>query len=197
MCRALPPERVRRAERTALKLYSVTEAISFLSDYSMVNEDVLAAAQARGTVVHAACAAYAMNEWLPVHKDYFGYVQSFRDWFDEYVVKCALTVEQRLEDKGIGIVGHPDLICRMKGDPQYTIVDLKTAAAPMKAWRLQMAMYRHLAEKSLALDIGRIFSLRLDPDGDRPKIREYTGTYLEDLAVFMSALNIKRWLDAA
>lgn len=178
-----------------MKSYSVTQVTSTYADFSHVGEDVLAAAQERGTIVHLACANYARGVWSPVPPECRGYLHSFAQWFDSYVDK-AISVEQEYRDEKLGIVGHPDLIAIVKGDNVPSLIDLKTAAAAHKLWRMQLAAYRHLCQEDYPT-IERIFSLRLDSEGGPAKVREYTDNYLEDFAVFLSALNVTRWLDAA
>ncbi|MBU0907199.1 MAG: hypothetical protein KKE05_03520, partial [Nanoarchaeota archaeon] len=66
-------------------LVSVTQALNVLKQVYPVSEDVLEAAQTRGTIVHKACASYAKNLWVTVPEEYQGYFNSFRNWFEQYV----------------------------------------------------------------------------------------------------------------
>jgi hypothetical protein len=175
-------------------LPSATKVLDILqNDYARVNSGVLENAQARGTVVHAACKNKAFGLWGSVSLEWRGYVKSFSDWFDEYVVEVLL-VEELLEDKILGFCGHPDLIVRIMGDKWPSLWDLKTPVTALKKWRLQIASYKHLAIHN-GFPIRRTGSIRLDPNGGKPKLLEYTGSHIEDLGVFLSLLNIQRFFE--
>lgn len=173
-------------------MLSVTEIISPLADYSMVPDDILEQAQIRGTIVHQACANYAKKIWTPIPEECRGYFKSFKNWFDNYVEK-VMAVEVELVDKDYQFCGHPDLIAKIKGDLSLSLIDLKTPVTHQKIWRLQLAAYYYLAIKG-DYQIKRIFSLRLDANGGNPKIQEYTESYNQDFAVFLSMLNVYRFL---
>lgn len=165
---------------------SVTSVISPWADFSAIRPEVLENAARRGTDVHRICSALALGLWVPsIPDDCAGFVLSFEQWIP--VVQDVIMAEDELVDPSMGFLGHPDLIVRIKGDRGLTMVDLKTPATTNKAWRLQLAAYRRLAEVN-GFEISRVLSLRLRKDGGRPIVNEYTGTYQEDLAVFLAAL---------
>ncbi len=176
-------------------LPSVTEVLGVFADFSQVPEDVLAHAAARGTRVHAACAAILEGLWAPPPEpEWAGYVESFRAWLP--VVAEVVLVEAELVDEAIGYCGHPDLICRLRGDRGLTVVDLKTPAVKSKLWAAQLAAYKRLAEANGHAPIDRVGTLRLKANGSPPIFDEFQHSE-RDFAAFLSALNAYRWFRAA
>lgn len=176
-----------------MKFPSVTRVLGVFADFSRIPPHVLNHAAARGTKVHAACSAIAKGLWCPPQEpEVQPYVDSFRRWFDRYVESVS-AVEVELVDEKLGFCGHPDLICRIKGDKwdELTVVDLKTPATKNRLWSAQLAAYRHLAETEIDPP-KRTASLRLRKDGSRALFDEYEDQ-ARDLAAFLSALNAVRW----
>jgi hypothetical protein len=144
----------------------------------------------RGTAVHKASANYARNLFSPLPPDYMGYFLSFQGWFDTYVEEVLL-VEEYLEDRELGFCGHPDFIFRLRGDRHPSLWDLKTPVNLIKKWRLQLAGYKRLALRRFP-KLDRIGSIRLDPNGGKPKLKDYDN-YEQDINIFLSLLNVYRW----
>lgn len=168
----------------------VTKVLEPYSDFSNVLSWVLENAQARGTMVHTACFAYAQKIWIPpLPEEYEGYLVSFKYWFDNFV-KEVIAIEPHLVDEELQLVGHPDFILIMIDDV-WTLPDLKTAMMPQKPWRGQMAAYRKLAEKKWP-QIKRAGSLRLRRDGAPPIFDPYL-FYDGDWAAFFYALMARRY----
>ncbi len=170
-----------------MKFPSVTRVISPWQDFSMIREDVLEAACARGSKVHQICGALALGLWIPViPAELQGYVDSFMGWFSDAVQRVHLA-ERELVDAQSGYRGHPDLIVTMRGDAAMTLIDLKTPATCQLAWRVQLAAYRNLATIN-GYPVARVFSLRLRKGGESPLINEYSSTFSHDFAVFLNCL---------
>lgn len=166
---------------------SVTTVLSPFADFSRVRPEVLEHAAQRGTKVHALCEAYAQGLWIPrIDEECAGYFDSFKRWFDATVVE-VLAQEVELVDEQKGYMGHPDMICRIKGDNDAVMIDLKTPAAQSPAWRLQLAAYWRLGTLA-GYPITRSGSLRLKKDGSRAIFNEYTGSHAHDLNVFLNCL---------
>lgn len=173
---------------------SVTQVISPWSDFSMIPEKVLEVAAARGTLAHAVCLAYAQG--LPsfgIDESVQGYFDSFRRWFD-HVVDEVLLVEERLVDPDFGFSGQPDIIVKAKHG-EILFPDLKTPAAKSKSWRLQIAAYRHLAEKVKGITPDRCGSLRLNKEGKTPTMDWYEGSYPQDMRRFLMAVELHRFFN--
>ncbi len=148
----------------------VTEILKPFSDFSMIAPEVLELASLRGSEVHKSCEAYALGIWAPVPEGLQGYFDSFRAWFDKYVVE-VLAVEEEIEHKSWGYIGHPDLIARIKGVrpmPAVAVVDFKTPIAATLSWHCQLAAYVEAARQKYKSEIGG--SLQLRKDGSLPKM---------------------------
>jgi hypothetical protein len=150
----------------------VTQVLQPWCDFSAIRPEVLANAARRGTDVHAACLCKVQGLWMPaVPEDCAGYVESFRSWMG--VVEEVVAVEVTLADGAdLRVIGHPDLICRIRGDRALSLVDIKTPASTSRSWALQLAAYRHLACTRGGYEVGRSFALRLSKDGGRPIVDE-------------------------
>lgn len=177
-----------------MTLPTVTQILGKYADFSHVPEAVLESACIRGSAVHLACTNMAQGVWSPVPTEYRGYVTSFSRWFHQYVDRVYL-IEERLTDEANQFTGQPDLVCTLKGSSALVLVDLKTSAAPQPLWAVQLSTYLALCEKR-GLDVTRCFSLRLKGDGTTPSIREYTDSWRECYSIFLSALNVWRWMNS-
>ena len=177
---------------------SITQILGLYSDFSMIRPQVLETASLRGTEVHAICAAIAKKVWVPeIPSDCAGYVLSFQNWFETHV-KDVLLVEEELIDTVHGFLGHPDLVVLLRDDSRL-LVDLKTPATKSKLWSAQLAAYKYLAKEGArpdgtraALQIDRVGSLRLRPNGNPPIFDQYQDSAL-DFAAFLAALSAYRY----
>jgi len=181
------------------RLYSVTEVLGcYFQEFmekSRVASFIIEHAAAKGTLVHQWCVAYAMGLFVPdLPGEYQGYCRSFAAWFDTYVDK-VIFMEERLHDYDLGFYGHPDLLCRVRHHDFDSLFDLKTPIAHSVLWGLQLSAYYHLLKKN-GYNPAWAGSLQLDPDGGSPRVTKHV--YAErDLAVFLSGLTIRRYVDAA
>jgi hypothetical protein len=145
----------------------------------------------RGTKVHEWCAAYAKSIWMPISLDeYKGYCESFRNWFDKYVVKVFF-VEQEFKDEDLGFSGRPDIGCLLRGENEGILPDYKTSATTQRWWQGQGAAYLHLAQKA-GYPVTRAGSLKLKADGGTAKFIP-CDIPAEAFAAFLSALNAHRY----
>lgn len=174
------------------KYVSVTQVLGRYSDFSRVPPEVLQAASERGTVIHQICAAMAEGLWIPeIPPAYAFYIQSFTLWFGAVVDKVIAT-EPELRCKKYGFMGHPDLICRLQGDKDLTLIDLKSPVTLQKSWPIQISAYFHLAKERWP-NIKRIGSLRLSPEGKSAKFDEFTKDISRYFNLFLSALNLHKY----
>jgi len=178
-----------------MQLFSVTEALQpYFNYHGKIPSFRIEDAVTRGNIVHTFATNHAKGEWSPRPIGYDGYIESFLWWFDNCVEEVLL-VEQRLEDPILGFFGHPDFILRLKGHHRPAVFDLKTPATKQRTWRMQIAAYHHLAVKNgYGPDLDPGGSLRLKEDGSPPKFDQYDFLY-GDLAAFLSALNVYRFLN--
>lgn len=128
---------------------------------------------ARGTAVHGAMKSYALGAWAaPLKPDHRGYFDSGRRWFD-LMVESVKLVEVRMVDAALGYCGQPDLICRLRGDDAYALVDWKTGVAKANWHPLQVTAYRMLASVDKGINTGRGMVVRLMADGSMAQMDEY------------------------
>jgi hypothetical protein len=174
---------------------SVTQVLKPFSGYENVPEAYLDPATERGRRIHAACASIALR--VPILRrdpEDAGYIQSFRTWFDRYVVK-VVGVELELKDPNLNFIGHLDFLFELipgmipelrAGD--LAIIDLKTPIVRQKAWAAQAVSYLHLAKinKYPARAAG---SLQLDPEGGPARLNWYVEKSARDFAAFLNALS--------
>lgn len=177
-----------------MKYLSVTEVLSPYQDFSKVSERRLEAAQIRGTGVHKVSLLYAGGFWPVVPDEYRGYFKSFMSWWITAVdVTRPVLVEPELKDPDLGIIGHPDLLLFLKGDPLRSTWDLKTPTAHYPTWKGQLAAYKHLGIKNKLINPGsRCGSVRLDANGRKPKPKDYEDDK-RDFAAFLAALTAHRY----
>lgn len=174
----------------AMQYPSVTQILRPWQDFSGIPPEVLANAAERGTRVHAACAALALD--LPVYglapmSDDLLYVESFQRWLDG-TVAAVLAVEQEYIDHALGFRGHPDLVCLLKRSPDVVVVDIKTGQTFSRAWAVQLAAYAHLTGAQ------RCLTVRLKADGSRPVVNEITN-WQREFAVFLNALSVYKYFN--
>jgi hypothetical protein len=176
---------------------SVTQTLNIWANFDHVPEDVLQAAADRGTLVHEICTRLALGiPYFPLtnaHRAVQGYIDSFRRWQDK-VVQDVLMVQRRLVDPAYAYHGELDLLVQAKHG-EILLVDLKSPVAKSKTWRLQLAAYDRLLQSVEGIKADRIGSLRLDCDGKTPKMDYYERSN-NDLAVFLSALNVHRFFNS-
>uniref|UniRef100_A0A6M3KK13 Putative PD-(D/E)XK nuclease superfamily protein n=1 Tax=viral metagenome TaxID=1070528 RepID=A0A6M3KK13_9ZZZZ len=168
---------------------SVTKVLSPYSGYDAIHPMHLEKAANRGTVVHSHLAAHALGEWSPAPKpEYAGYVLSGKKWLDAFVSEVLL-VETELEEPSLGFCGHPDLVIRSHKLCGVILIDWKTpATVHRKIWGAQLAAYAHMIEQQKGIEIDRIGSLRLNPDGKMAKFDEFTGSRAAFWQAFYAAL---------
>lgn len=179
-----------------MKYPSVTTILSPWVDFSNVPEQRLIAAAERGREVHKICAAIAKGLWAPVPKELGGYIASFTNWLDGYVLTVH-GVELQLMDATYGYMGHPDLVATLVGEDAVCVIDIKTPVMEQRSWACQLAAYADLVEvdpTSGITVVDRLLSLRLSPEGKRPKITEYTSQRQRAFAAFLGALNAWKFL---
>lgn len=146
----------------------VTEILGPFADFSKVPPEVLEAACERGTAVHKACESYALGLYCPTPPHLTGYFDSFRRWFDSFVVE-VLAVEAELTNPAWGYIGHADIIARLKGvrpSPVVGVIDYKTPFSESRSWHCQTQAYVEAARNKYGAEIGG--ALRLRKDGSLP-----------------------------
>lgn len=156
-------------EKSRENYLRVTSVLYPFSGLQAINPDIVAYAADRGTRVHKICEGIVagLGE-LGVGDDTWGYVESFKKWWEEGV--DVVEVEKRFWDDELHITGQVDFITRTpKG---LAIVDIKTSSRPSKTWPAQGSAYAFLA-KNAGYEIETILFLHLNKHGKEPKLYEY------------------------
>lgn len=172
----------------------VTAVLETFTNFDSILPHVLENATERGSVIHEFCEYHALNLFVdePPEKCKF-YIESFKKWFDEMVVKILCTEKRVNHDKYL-VSGQFDLICQLKGDASgtWTILDYKSPQVKSKTWQIQTAAYMLLAEEILNIKISRRMALMLDNEGKKAKCVEYTD-HENDKKLFLSALSLHKF----
>lgn len=154
-------------------------------------------AAARGTTVHAICAAIANDEWVPcdiIPQEAKGYVESFHAWMKDRV-EMFLVIETRYSDDKQEYTGQVDFIALYK-DGRCVLVDIKTTYKPEKTHPIQVAAYSQLAELH-GCHVDAVSLVYLSKEGKYPKCFEYEEDELElRRDVFNSALNCYKYFNS-
>lgn len=171
-------------------LPSVTQVLKAarLIDYSMIPQDILQAAAARGTAVHQTLEALDNGLIDPnfVDPDIAGYVEAALRFYREANFEPTL-VEYRNWHKNWRYAGTLDRIGLMGGC--QTILDFKTGIL-LPGHGLQLAGYLEMLPEPRRY---RRIALQLNADGTY-RIQEYPAAdYRRDIRTFLSALDCWRW----
>ena len=170
------------------KLVSVTQALQPWSNFSFVKPEVLEAACSRGDLFHSLMFSHAMGLMIfpeepePVQ----GFFDSGRRWFDRHVLQVH-AAEVELKDELRKYMGHPDLLCTLKGDEGRSLWDYKSGIAQLRTHPIQVGGYYGLANKA-GHDIKRGGCIHPRKDGKMAVMRETTSTLNHDLNVFLCCL---------
>jgi len=172
------------------KYIRVSTILGQYADFSKVKPDVLDFATERGSKVHALCAGYAQDIWIPSIPEYCkGYFDSFTGWFDKHVVR-VIYVEKRFYNHTYFYTGQPDIILEMRSEG-IVLIDNKTPQGKEfeKIWRGAIAAYQNL-EIDVAINKGG--SLQFNPHGKSARMKWYKKTG-GDFAQFLHALSAYRF----
>jgi hypothetical protein len=148
----------------------VTSILSPYQDFSGIPPETLAAAAERGTNLHKACAAYALGLYYPVSGDIAGFYESFKAWFNNYVVE-VLAVEEEVIHPAWRYVGHVDLIAKVAGirpNQAVAVIDYKSPAVASRGWNCQVAAYLEASKDKYGAEIAG--ALQLKKDGSLPRM---------------------------
>ena len=160
-------------EKDGIQYARVSQIISPLADFSMINPAVLANKARIGTNVHEAINDYLNESFPSISEDEFQYFKSFQAWHRTlqpiYQIKEAryFCPEKR-------ITGQVDGVAKL-GD-QLILIDYKTSASESPSWIYQAHLYDYLLQVSGIETCGRYLFLKLDRNGKLPKVYEYKHT---------------------
>ena len=172
----------------------VTEILTPYKNFTGVAPSVLANATSRGSITHDFCELYALDmliEIPPPHVNPF--VESFKQWFDEYVDQVIMT-ETRINHPKYRISGQFDLLLKFKGSDALVLADYKTPETADKTWVLQTAAYMILLEDILGIKVDRRICVMLDREGKYPKVIEYTN-HERDKRLYINQIEMFRFFN--
>jgi len=164
----------------------VTEILNPFAQYHSVPKLILNKAAAKGTKVHALCAAIAKGAWLPesmIDEELQGYIRSFEAWATE--VQEFTIIEQRYQHDEMKYTGQLDFVVKLHDDESY-LVDLKTSSKPQKTYPVQMAAYHALLSKH-GIEVKGALLVYLDKEGAYPDIH-HINDFTNEFNTFTAAL---------
>lgn len=173
-------------EHNGKKYARVTAVIRKPGAFSHIDPATLARKAQVGTNVHAAISAYIHNECFPLTGEEMEYFRSFIGW-TKAINPTFSCPDTRLYCDKLRITGAIDTLIAFEGDGTYTLVDFKTSAAEDKVhWPLQGHLYYHLLRGASYGMHPRFLFVKLDKEGDLPKVCEYRyDPYIHDTAIRM------------
>ena len=150
----------------------VTEIFSQWDRFSHIDPVVLENKANIGTEVHRAIDAHEECIHLPLEKGH-GYFDSFVKWSNLVGVQSQLR-SIRFYCEMLKITGEIDLIAKFPGSDQLILIDFKTCAQKDdKFWKLQGQFYHYLCKQNGIEVSDRFLFLKLDKNGEFPKVYEY------------------------
>ena len=175
----------------------VTELLAPYNGLQGIDPLVLAKAADRGKRAHGYCELYAQSLLIgEVDDDCKGFVESFKNWFDN-VVDEVVSFEERLFDEEHRLTGQYDLIIKMKGSKDHVLIDIKTPQSASKTWPLQTAAYMWmLNRRQLERVVQRRGCLMIDRKGSPACFKEHGSSPAEDItdrSVFLGILQTYRY----
>lgn len=174
-----------------VRVFSVTQILEQLVDYSGVPQYRLDIAANRGTMVHKATELYDIGvlDEDSVSDEIRGYVEAWKKFLNETQFESEL-IEQRLFHKKLRYAGTADRIGILSG--KRTVIDIKTTASLMPWVGPQTAAYFEAfnhgrpadqkAKTRHAVQLRRDGTYRLEP------YRSH-----QDFPVFTACLSIHNW----
>ena len=146
-----------------MRWVSVTRCLSILNRYEGLPYRLKDQAMDEGTRTSRAALGWVKGLYFPATEDIALSVEGFKRWFHE-TVEEVLCVEEELKDKRLCLIGHVDLIVRLKRERLFSVLDLKRSTADW-AVALQLAAYEYMAEKKFRRKFGTRFALLVGKDG--------------------------------
>jgi hypothetical protein len=174
-----------------VRVPGVTSILQPVQDYSMVNADVLLAAQQRGTAVHRMTELYDQDD---LDEDFLelGMLPYLKAWknFRANSGFVPDSIEQRMYHPGLKYCGTPDRAGLI--DRRRAVLDIKSMFTPgSPVIGLQLAAYKELYNvNTMGGKIEDRYALHLRHDGT---YRLFPYTDPTDWTVFVSLLNLMNW----
>ena len=166
------------------RIPSVTQILSFLNDYSFVNQERIEYSRNFGTGVHLACELIDTDNLAELPEIYNPYVNSWNKFVEDFKPNI-IEVEKLVYSEKYRFAGKADRI--MKIGNKLIVADIKSGAKnPVHA--LQLAGYE-IALKEMGYKINSRMAIYLKENNYY--LQEFRDIY--DTTIFLSALNIYNW----
>jgi len=149
----------------------VTEVLQPFTDFGHIAPEVLARKCQIGTNVHSAIND-VLHEKFPSIIEGIGYLLSFQKWWDR-VKPTLVESETRYFREDKMITGQIDVLIKLPGQEDIILMDFKTSAQESPTWIMQGHLYRYLVIQKHHTISNRFLFLKLDKNGDMPKLFEY------------------------
>jgi hypothetical protein len=172
---------------------SVTQVLDGLHSFAAVPQDVLKAAQERGTYVHALCEYHDEGDLDPSSiGPYGGYLDAWIEFRASYKAEWT-GIEVRGYSARFGFAGTCDRRGYLGAVPY--ILDIKTSAQPHRTWGIQTAAYRQLAcEDDPLWMMARRATVQLRADGT---FKFLTWDSPTDWHAFLALITLRNWTNEA
>lgn len=170
------------------RLPSVTEVLGMLTDFSAIAPAVLEAARDRGERVHAAINAHNRGAFDYGEDDQIArYVEQWQRYLDESKA-VVIASEQPMYHAALKFAGTPD--CVLQIGRRVVVPDVKATFAVPPTVGPQCAAYAALYGDRYRRVVERV-CVHIGPDGYTLHKRDDPA----DWSVFVSCLNIHKWLE--
>lgn len=152
----------------------VSSVISPHCDFSGIPKEVFRNKTIIGTKIHDAIHDDIQGDFPVVPTNGIGYFKSYEKWRAR-LAPIFLESEVRYYDDTKLITGCVDAVVKFQGEKEAVLVDFKTSAqeSPI-TWPMQAHLYHYLITNSGKLISPRFLFVKLDKDGDLPRVFEYT-----------------------
>lgn len=175
---------------------SVTQVLDPLISFEGIPYDVLENARVFGQHVHQACDMHLRGEldWDSLSENVCAYVMGY----DRFLVESKFIViatEERVASLKYGYAGTLDLRGQFPNQKRATI-DIKSTAVLPRTVGPQTAAYEQCVIEMQGERYGKRHCLHLKPHGYK-LTAVHDGPGIQDMTVFVSALNLWKWRNAA
>lgn len=150
----------------------VSDVLKPFSDFSHIDEAVLARKCMIGTLVHEAIAQDIQGNFPILDEDGWGYFKSYMKWAEH--MECDFVQsEKRYFDDEYMLTGQIDALISYGKEDTPVLVDFKTSASEGKVWTMQAHLYSYLLIKNDVHHQSRFLFVKLDKKGALPTVFEY------------------------
>ena len=174
------------------RIPGVTQVMAGINDFLGVGEEIMAAAQERGTLVHTATALYDRDTLTLEEVQADTVLEPYvRAWvkFREEAKFVPEGVEVQVYSVRHRYAGTIDRIGELRG--VRVVLDIKTGAALNPVTALQLAAYQVAYNERHAVRVKERWAIQLGADG-KYKLHQYKDD-AGDWSAFLSALNLYSW----